>query len=123
MIEPPGITVCCRGPSMSYEEIARFRAVALLPHVPHALRLADMYAMRMPILIPAEPLLHKFMWTHAGPYCGRSAINLVRSVDVGAPNRSTPPFSPFAFQGEESLDLPGRFLDDQRYWAQFTEWV
>merc|ERR1712190_195376 len=60
------------GVSLSYADIAKFRAVIMLPHVPHALRLADICAMGSPALVPSEPLLHKFVWPYAGPFCCRT---------------------------------------------------
>lgn len=115
----PNVVQMPHGP-LSFADIAKFRAVAMLPHVPHALRLSDVYAMGLPALVPAQPLLHKFMWPHAGPFCGRTDPELARSVDALAANRSRPPFSPFEFQG---VDLePGRFHDERRYWAQYSEW-
>lgn len=67
--------------SLSFEHIASYRALCLLPHVPYAQRLADVFAMAAPTLVPAQPLLHKFVWPFAGPFCGRSDPELTRSVD------------------------------------------
>ena len=47
-----------------------------IPHPSHRFpRLAS------PTLVPALPLLHKFLWPFAGPFCGRSDPDLSRSVD------------------------------------------
>ncbi len=48
--------------SMSFSDMATYRSVAMLPHIPNALRLSDMYAMGIPLFIPDEPLIHKFIW-------------------------------------------------------------
>lgn len=106
--------------NMGYKEIASHRAVIILPHVPHALRLSDVYAMGSPVLVPGEPLLHKFVWPFAGPFCGRTDSELAREVDSAAPNRSSPPYSPFDFQRKQ-YDCAD-FHDDRRYWLQFTDW-
>ncbi|CAJ1455297.1 unnamed protein product [Effrenium voratum] len=106
--------------SLSFQEIGQYRALALLPHVPYAQRLPDVFALGSPTLVPALPLLHKFMWPFAGPFCGRSDPELSRSVDPIAGNASLHPFSPFAFQGP--IFLPESFEEDRRYWAQYSEW-
>merc|ERR1712048_983005 len=96
--------------AMSYAEIARHRVVAILPHVPHALRLSDVYAMASPLLVPGLPLLHKFVWPFAGPFCGRTGSPLSRLVDDDASNRTHPPYSPFDFQGSD-YEIESFFVD------------
>ena len=41
-----------------------------------------------PTLVPALPLLHKFVWPFAGPFCGRTDPDLSRSVDPRLGGRS-----------------------------------
>ncbi|CAK9005985.1 unnamed protein product [Durusdinium trenchii] len=105
--------------SLSFQEIGHYRLLALLPHVPYAQRLPDVFALGSPTLVPAQPLLHKFMWPFAGPFCGRSDPDLSRSVDPISGNNSHP-YSPFEFQ--QKIFHPGHFEEDRRYWAQYTEW-
>merc|ERR1719468_875410 len=107
----PRIVEMRMGASMSFAEIAAFRAVVLLPHVPYALRLSDVFALSLPAFVPAHPLLHKFMWPYAGPFCGRTDPALSRSVDEQSLNRSSPPYSPFDFQG--SGLRPDQFHNDR----------
>ncbi|CAD7962841.1 unnamed protein product [Amoebophrya sp. A25] len=69
------------GENYPYQAIANYAAVVLLPHVPNALRLSDMQAMAVPVLVPAEPYIHKIVWPFAGPYCGRtSPEEIVRAI-------------------------------------------
>lgn len=105
---------------LPYPDIASYRAVVIIPHVPFALRLSDVYAMAVPTLVPAEPLIHKFVWPYAGPFCGRSDPEVTRRVDPLAVNRSNPPYSPFQFQGSDFT--PWAFHQDRRYWLQYSEW-
>ena len=59
--------------NLPYKEFAEsFLAVVLLPHIPQALRLSDLTALSIPMLVPALPMLLRMMWPFAGPYCGRS---------------------------------------------------
>merc|ERR1712194_371303 len=99
--------------SLEYTEIAKFRAVVMLPHIPNALRLSDMYAMGIPLFIPDEPLIHKFVW----PDDPLPLLDV--AVDTEATNRSTPPFSPFPFQSDRRKFW--QFRDEFHYWLQFTE--
>ncbi|CAE8622866.1 unnamed protein product [Polarella glacialis] len=108
------------GRSLSFQEIGNFRAVAMLPHVPYALRLADVFALGSPTFVPAEPLLHKFIWPFAGPFCGRTDPDLSRSLDPLAANTSSHPYSPFTFQGR--IFHIDQYHEDRRYWAQYSEW-
>eukprot|EP00927_Polykrikos_kofoidii_P066181 TRINITY_DN61829_c0_g1_i1.p1 TRINITY_DN61829_c0_g1~~TRINITY_DN61829_c0_g1_i1.p1 ORF type:complete len:879 (-),score=75.09 TRINITY_DN61829_c0_g1_i1:85-2721(-) len=77
----PNIVDMTKSKTMSFAEIGEHRAVIMLPHVPYALRLSDVYAMGLPLFVPAEPLIHKFVWPFAGPFCGRTEADLVREVD------------------------------------------
>ena len=72
-------------------------------------------------MVPAQPLLHKFVWPFAGPFCGRTDPDLSRSVDPklidklriqGNTSLSSHPFSPFDFQGK--VFHPGNFEEDRR---------
>eukprot|EP00929_Paragymnodinium_shiwhaense_P055430 TRINITY_DN27768_c0_g1_i1.p1 TRINITY_DN27768_c0_g1~~TRINITY_DN27768_c0_g1_i1.p1 ORF type:complete len:718 (+),score=61.70 TRINITY_DN27768_c0_g1_i1:182-2335(+) len=101
--------------SADYSQISKFLAVVMLPHIPCALRLADVYALGMPIFIPDQPLIHKFVWP-LDPLPDLEGL-----VDVDAPERERPPYSPFEFQ----MHFPPRFDQfhaERRYWLQFSEW-
>eukprot|EP00971_Amphidinium_carterae_P319232 6345239-Amphidinium_carterae.1 len=45
--------------TLSFQEIAGFQAVIMLPHGPNALRLSDMYSVAIPSVVPAEPLAYR----------------------------------------------------------------
>lgn len=51
---------------LSFDEIARFRSIVILPHVPNAIRLSDTYTLYIPIFTPGVPLVHKFIWGNRG---------------------------------------------------------
>eukprot|EP00933_Yihiella_yeosuensis_P044813 TRINITY_DN40085_c0_g1_i1.p1 TRINITY_DN40085_c0_g1~~TRINITY_DN40085_c0_g1_i1.p1 ORF type:complete len:197 (+),score=38.21 TRINITY_DN40085_c0_g1_i1:729-1319(+) len=106
--------------SLSFEEIAGYQALAMLPHVPHALRISDVFALGSPTFVPAEPLIHKFVWPFAGPFCGRTDPDLSRSLDPLNAKTDGHPFSPFDFQG--SIYELHCYHQDRRYWGQYTEW-
>ncbi|CAE7353930.1 rrp5 [Symbiodinium natans] len=106
--------------SLSFAEISSFRALALLPHVPYAQRLPDVFALNSPTLVPALPLLQKYVWPYAGPFCGRTDSELSQALDPMAANTTSHPYSPFTFQGK--IFQPDRFNEDRRYWVQYTEW-
>lgn len=55
-----------------YAQLASFVAIVLLPHVPNALRLADMMALQVPLFVPSEPFVYRLVWPLAGSYCGWS---------------------------------------------------
>lgn len=59
---PSGVNIDLLTTSISFSEMATYRSIAMLPHIPNALRLSDVYAMGIPLLIPDEPMIHKFIW-------------------------------------------------------------
>ncbi|CAJ1401029.1 unnamed protein product [Effrenium voratum] len=103
---------------MSFAEIASFRAVAMLPHIPNALRLADVYAMAVPLFLPSEPLIHKFVWPD-DPLPLLSKARPPRMAEPKPSAGSSRP-SPLDFQ------IAGRrfyqFRWERHYWLQYTEW-
>ena len=100
---------------MSFTEIASYQAVAMLPHIPNALRLSDVYSMAIPLFIPDEPLIHKFLWPE-------DPMPLLSKIRSNASRNSLPisHISPLEFQ------VAGRrfyqFRHERHYWLQFTEW-
>ncbi|CAJ1402982.1 unnamed protein product [Effrenium voratum] len=91
---------------MSFAEIASFRAVAMLPHIPNALRLADVYAMAVPLFLPSEPLIHKFVW----PDDPLPLLSKARPPRMAEPKPSAGSSRFYQFRWE------------RHYWLQYTEW-
>ncbi|CAD7953110.1 unnamed protein product [Amoebophrya sp. A120] len=58
--------------NMEFSQMQKFRAIIVLPHVPNALRLSDLTALHVPILIPSEPFVYRTVWPLSGCYCGQS---------------------------------------------------
>eukprot|EP00929_Paragymnodinium_shiwhaense_P067553 TRINITY_DN33983_c0_g1_i4.p1 TRINITY_DN33983_c0_g1~~TRINITY_DN33983_c0_g1_i4.p1 ORF type:complete len:706 (+),score=104.63 TRINITY_DN33983_c0_g1_i4:201-2120(+) len=114
--------------ALSFQRLAKFHAVVVLPHGPNALRLSDLYALGMPMLIPDEPLVHKFVWASrtfacldADPvYQSVAPKEIMDRHGSSVVERWTHPFSPFNFVRSWTLH---RFIDDRRYWYQYTEWA
>lgn len=100
--------------AMSYDEMAAFRAVVMLPHIPNALRLSDCYAMGLPLFIPGEPLIHKFIW----PDDPLPLLSKARMPEAAADLRF--PRSPLQFQSEGRRFY--KFREERHYWLQYTEW-
>ena len=96
--------------AMSYSEIASFRAVAMLPHIPNALRLSDAYAIGIPLFIPGEPYIHKFTWPD-DPLPLLSKARLAKGFVR---------MSPLGFQSEMRRFY--KFREERHYWLQYTEW-
>ena len=59
---PSGVNIDTMTKSMTFSEMASYRSIAMLPHIPNALRLSDMYCIGIPLFIPDEPMIHKFIW-------------------------------------------------------------
>jgi len=57
-----GVNIDTMTKSMTFSEMASYRSIAMLPHIPNALRLSDMYCIGIPLFIPDEPMIHKFIW-------------------------------------------------------------
>merc|ERR1712032_791908 len=119
--------------ALSFQDIATYNMVILLPHGPNALRLSDLYAAAVPMVVPGEPLVHKFVWASRtfggydadGQYRARApeAMRLaVARAETGLSSQgvSHPPYSPFNFLQAWSMH---RYIDDRRYWYQYTEWA
>ena len=104
--------------SMSFHEIASFEAVAMLPHIPNALRLSDMYSMAIPLFVPDEPLIHKFLW----PDDPMPLLSKIRAAEMTEEETASPlsTASPLDFQ------VAGRHfykhMRDRHHWLQYTEW-
>ena len=121
---------------LSFEEIASFRAVALLPHIPNALRLSDLYAMHLPIFIPDEPLIQKFLWPDDPlPLLSKARMSHAKSrneeenekYEENEENTQNDEyyeeyfeFSPLDFQAAGRRFY--RFRAHRHYWLQYTEW-
>ena len=99
--------------SLSFQEIAEFQAVAMLPHIPNALRLSDVYAMHVPIFIPDEPLIHKFLWPD-------DPLPLLSKAKMTNETSSLSTLSPLDFQ--EAGRRFYKFRAHRHYWLQYTEW-
>ncbi|CAK0841847.1 unnamed protein product [Prorocentrum cordatum] len=115
-----------RREALPYEEMATFHMALLLPHGPSALRLTDLYAAAVPMLVPAEPLVHKFVWatrTFGGydsePRWRHRAPQSLRAAR-GEPAGGWHPYSPLNFVHSWAIH---RHIDDRRYWYQYTEWA
>ncbi|CAD7965282.1 unnamed protein product [Amoebophrya sp. A25] len=132
--------------NMEFKQMAEnFAAVVLMPHVPNALRLSDMTALGLPMLIPAEPYVYRVVWPLAGCYCGHSdsKLPLMQTVmedrildpleDIGRRNQlemeqvgqsynhTIHTFDIFHWQSTEVV-WPHKFHEERRYWYQYTEW-
>merc|ERR1712216_440368 len=121
-----------RGSAMSYEEIARYRAVILVPHVPNSCSFADVYAMRIPIFIPAEPCIYRWMWTFSDPFAGPGGDRRKRLRILDKELMPQPPAAWLAAGGakEHPYDVFAHYilkmsmdhLTDQVYWFQYSEY-
>ena len=111
---PSGPSIVAMTRAISYEEMASFQAVVMLPHIPNALRLSDCYAMGLPLFIPGEPLIHKFIW----PDDPLPLLSKARMPD--APSDVHFPRSPLEFQSEGRRFY--KFREERHYWLQYTEW-
>ncbi|CAK0901230.1 unnamed protein product [Prorocentrum cordatum] len=58
------------GRPLEYEQIAAYKAVVLVPHVPNNAAFADLYALHVPIFLPAEPYIYTWMWANSAVFGG-----------------------------------------------------
>ncbi|CAK9081721.1 Uncharacterized protein SCF082_LOCUS38872 [Durusdinium trenchii] len=107
--------------ALSFEEIATFHCVIFVPHGPNALRLSDIYAANIPAVVPEEPLVQNFVWS-SRTFGGYDAET--RYLERAPPELRTQTDAP-AFHASNYLQSWSihRFIDDRRYWYQFTEWA
>jgi len=109
--------------ALSFQEIAEFHCVILLPHGPNALRLSDVYAASIPVVVPEEPLVQNFIWssrTFGGYDAEPRYLDLAPEALRSEGNRSPVDFHPTNYLQSWSIH---RFIDDRRYWYQYTEWA
>lgn len=107
-------------------EMGTFEAAILLPHNPAPIRLIDLYAQGVILYVPAEPLIHKWLWANR-PFGGYSALGTYRSMpnldfaktSAVPPPPEHPPFSGTAYLTVWAIN---KHLLDRRYWLQYTEW-
>eukprot|EP00435_Cladocopium_sp_Y103_P029416 s1999_g7.t1 len=109
-----GVNIDTMTESMTFSEMASYRSIAMLPHIPNALRLSDMYCIGIPLFIPDEPMIHKFIW----PDDPLPLLSKIRMPAMRGANTSE--LSPLDFQ------VAGRryyqFRRERHYWLQYTEW-
>merc|ERR1740121_1133613 len=107
-------------------EMGAFESAVLLPHNPAPIRLIDLYAQGLVLYVPAEPLIHKWVWANR-PFGGFSGMPVLRSMpsltfrntsSVPPPDRH-PPFSGTAYVSNWAIS---KHVADRRYWLQYTEW-
>lgn len=103
-------------PRLSFDAIAAFHAVILLPHVPNALRLTDVYKTFRPIFVPDSMLAQKYVWANRN-YCGYDADAQYRHVFQAPPTPA--PYNPM-FYYQWSIHAQ---WEHRRYWYQYTEWA
>eukprot|EP00397_Hematodinium_sp_SG-2012_P046759 GEMP01052951.1.p1 GENE.GEMP01052951.1~~GEMP01052951.1.p1 ORF type:complete len:218 (+),score=40.29 GEMP01052951.1:463-1116(+) len=103
-------------PHLHFDDIASFHAVILLPHVPNALRLTDVYKTFRPIFVPDATLAQKYVWANRN-YCGYDAEIQYRHVFREPANPA--PYTPM-FYYQWSIHAQ---WEHRRYWYQFTEWA
>lgn len=106
-----------RGP-LPYEDVARYRAVVLLPHVPNPVALSDLYAMGIPLFVPDQPGIFRFLWDYDDCFAGPSARPQKR--ERAALRDSAHPHDPLDFLSSRA---PLGRLAAQAYWYQFTEFA
>eukprot|EP00971_Amphidinium_carterae_P148463 2943456-Amphidinium_carterae.1 len=58
------------GKFLTWAEIASYKAVVFFPHVPNPMSFSELYAMSMPLFLPAEPEIWSWIWTHSDPFAG-----------------------------------------------------
>ncbi|KAF4740690.1 hypothetical protein FOZ63_007985 [Perkinsus olseni] len=100
------------------EIAANYQAVVLFPWEPFMLTVTDLMGLGIPVFIPDEPLLHRFVLAGSFPYGGvmqDPAQARARSPNVtGYDERD-----PFQFMHDE----PGVNLEDRQYWLARTDFV
>jgi len=104
-------------------------ACAIWPHVVSAHRVADLFAIGLPMFIPSEPLIHKAVWTLNNVFGGRGANLDIEKVDFRTlrapwvdPASFPHPYSIIDFQLTEDF-LVERFFEERSYWLQYSEWT
>eukprot|EP00927_Polykrikos_kofoidii_P009567 TRINITY_DN13999_c0_g1_i2.p1 TRINITY_DN13999_c0_g1~~TRINITY_DN13999_c0_g1_i2.p1 ORF type:complete len:603 (+),score=57.71 TRINITY_DN13999_c0_g1_i2:247-1809(+) len=115
---------------LKYADMAAYRLVVLVPHVPNSCSFGDVYAMSIPILIPAEPYIYNWMWSFSNPYAGPGGDSRHQSV---APEelRPRPPsgWKPDPYQHEENVfahlrhQIPRDLAAARVYWYQFSDYA
>eukprot|EP00927_Polykrikos_kofoidii_P009569 TRINITY_DN13999_c0_g1_i4.p1 TRINITY_DN13999_c0_g1~~TRINITY_DN13999_c0_g1_i4.p1 ORF type:complete len:606 (+),score=67.57 TRINITY_DN13999_c0_g1_i4:247-1818(+) len=118
-----------RGP-LSYADMAAYRMVVLVPHVPNSCSFGDVYAMSIPILIPAEPYIYNWMWAFSNPFAGPGGDPRQRSV---APEelwpRSPSGWQRDSYQHHEDVfahlreQIPKDQVVARVYWYQFSDYA
>lgn len=119
------------GKLVSFEQIAEYRAVVMVPHVPNTITFADLYAIGVPIFLPAEPEIYTWMWSHSDPYGGPGHPQL-RSIMPASLRPSAPSWwleeggaTPHPYSAFEHLHK--RFEEkhwlDKAYWYQYSEYA
>eukprot|EP00929_Paragymnodinium_shiwhaense_P113912 TRINITY_DN82216_c0_g1_i1.p1 TRINITY_DN82216_c0_g1~~TRINITY_DN82216_c0_g1_i1.p1 ORF type:complete len:852 (-),score=80.66 TRINITY_DN82216_c0_g1_i1:76-2631(-) len=120
------------GRPLTFEEMASHRAIVLMPHVPNSCSFADIYAMRIPLLLPAEPYIYRWMWAFSDPFGGHGGDPRKRSrIQEGEPRPRQPDwwvaaggaeqhkYDPFSFLISK---IPMDHVIDQAYWFQYSDY-
>ena len=62
-----------------YARLSEYYAVVMLPHVPNPGAMSDLYTLGIPLFLPAEPYIYRFLWDFSNPFAGPDANPLDRS--------------------------------------------
>jgi len=121
-----------RGRPLSYEEMATYRAIVLTPHVPNACSFHDVYAMKIPMFLPAEPYIYKWMWRFSGPYAGPGGDKRMQSRILKEEQKPQAPLAWLSARGAEAhpydvfRHLMGQHYDnihDEPYCYQYSDYA
>lgn len=131
----------------SFNEVAAFSALVILPKQVNEVKLSDIFAMRMVTYTPAEPLVHRFIWPYAKPFGlwvpdpSEKAALLSRSPWLPVATNTPGTGGSDCCQAVETRNGTGRTsprpsalalgellgpmdtLDAQRFWWLRTEWA
>eukprot|EP00927_Polykrikos_kofoidii_P021705 TRINITY_DN20465_c0_g1_i1.p1 TRINITY_DN20465_c0_g1~~TRINITY_DN20465_c0_g1_i1.p1 ORF type:complete len:841 (-),score=75.36 TRINITY_DN20465_c0_g1_i1:100-2622(-) len=115
---------------LTYAQMAAYRMVVLVPHVPNSCSFGDVYAMSIPILIPAEPYIYTWMWAYSNPYAGPGGDPRKRSVAPPEfwprpPSRwkPDPHKHPEDVFSHLSVKIPEDSVIPRAYWYQFSDYA
>eukprot|EP00928_Gymnodinium_smaydae_P039240 TRINITY_DN26845_c0_g1_i1.p1 TRINITY_DN26845_c0_g1~~TRINITY_DN26845_c0_g1_i1.p1 ORF type:complete len:769 (-),score=120.07 TRINITY_DN26845_c0_g1_i1:101-2407(-) len=113
-------------------EMGAYEAAILLPHNPAPIRVVDLYAQGVLLYVPAEPLIHRWVWANRpfGGYRAPAAYTSMAPPQLrdrfgsGALSAMPPPAGhpPFSGTAHTSAWAVQRHVADRRYWMQYTEW-
>lgn len=114
-----------QGP-LSYRQMASFRAVVVMPHVPNSCSFHDVYAMSIPTYMPAEPYIYNWMWSFSDPYAGPRGDPRKRSVapeHLRAANRTVKEMHAFPVFPHIDEPVPNTGAAARSYWFQYSDYA